>query len=78
MQTNYDKLTLTHSLSRVILHMDRYKYIYGKVPYAIRPVFALYYNSIEKDMTRTEVNQAEGENKAKWNDRSLYVAAKTQ
>ena len=30
MQTKYDKLALTHNLSRVILPRDRYKHIYEK------------------------------------------------
>ena len=78
MQTKYDDLTLTHNLYGVILPTDRYKHIYGKVPYAILPVVNLYEYLIEEDATRTEVHQEEGKHEAKRNDCALYDTANTE
>ena len=46
MKTKYDKLTLTHNLSGVILRTDRYKNIYSKGMYSIPPVISLYDDTI--------------------------------
>ena len=56
MKTNYDKRTLTHNLSRAILPTECYEHIYLKGAYLIPPVIALYDDTIDKDMTRTEVH----------------------
>ena len=63
MKTNYDKLTLTHNLSGVILPTKHYEHIYSNKAYLIPPVIALYDNTIDKDVTRTEVHRAEGKMK---------------
>ena len=77
MKTNYDKLTLTHNLSGVILPTERYENIYSNGDYLILPVIALYDDTIDKYATRTEVHQAEGKHEAKLNDRALYETANT-
>ena len=59
MNTKYDELALTHNLSGVILPSKRYEHIYKKRAYLIPPVIALYYDTIDKDSTRTEVHQVE-------------------
>ena len=68
MKTDYDEITLTHNLSGVILPYERYEKIYKKGAYLIPPVIALYYDTINKDATRTEVHRAEGKHKARRND----------
>ena len=75
MQTNYDKITITHNLSGVILPTDRYGHIYGKGPYGIPPVFELYNHSIKKDVTRTEIHPAEGKHENKRKNCALYDTA---
>ena len=60
MNTKYDELTLTHNLSRVILPTERYEHIYLKVTYSIPPVIAIYYYTVDRDVTRTEIHQAKG------------------
>ena len=77
MKTKYDELTLTHNLSGFIIPKDRYEHIYAKGVYSIPPVIALFDDTIDKDTTRTEVNQAEGKHEAKQNDRALYETADT-
>ena len=72
MQTKYDDITLTHNLSRVIIPLYRYKYIYVKGVYSIMPVVTLYDDLINRDATRTEVHQADGKHKVNWNDSALY------
>ena len=57
LKTKYDELTLTHNLSGVILPTECYKHIYSKGAYSIPSVIALYDDTIEKDVTRTEVHQ---------------------
>ena len=69
MKKKYDKLTLTHNLSRVILPSERYEQIYKKGAYVIPPVIALYDKTIEKDATKIEVHRAEGQHEARRNDR---------
>ena len=75
MKTKYNKLTLTHNLSGVILPTDRYEHIYSKGVYSIPPVIALYNHKIDRDATITEVHQAEGKHEAKRNDHALYETA---
>ena len=58
MKTKYDKLTLTQNLSGVILPIERYEHIYSNGCYLIPPVIALYDDTIDKEKTRTEVNQS--------------------
>ena len=77
MKTKYDKLILTHNLSGVILPTECYEHIYLKGAYLILPVVALYDDTIDKDVTRTEVHQAKGKHEAKKNDRALYETAET-
>ena len=77
MNTKYDELTLTHNTSGVILPTERYKHIYSKGDYLIPPVIALYYDTIDKDATRTEVHRAEGKYEAKRNDCALYETTDT-
>ena len=72
MKTKYDELTFTHNLSGVILPTERYEHIYSNRDYLIPPVIALYNDTIDKDVTRTELHQSEGEHEAKRNDRALY------
>ena len=57
MKTKYYELTLTHNLSGVILPTECYEHIYSKGAYSIPSVIALYDDTIEKDVTRTEVHQ---------------------
>ena len=45
---------------------------YNKGAYLIPPIIALYDETIDKDATRTEVHRAEGNHKARRNDRQLY------
>ena len=66
-----------HNLSGVILPTDRYKHICSKGAYSILPFIVLYYDTINRDATRTEVHQAKGKHKAKRNDRALYETAYT-
>ena len=75
MKTKYDKLTLTHNLSGVILPSERYEHIYKKWAYLIPPVIALYDDTIDKGDTRTEVHRVEGKHEARRNDRQLYETA---
>ena len=56
MKRKYDELTLTHNLSGVILPYKRYKQVYKKGAYLIPPVLTLYYDTIDKDATITEVH----------------------
>ena len=77
MKKNYDKLTLTHNLSGVILPTERYKHIYSKGAYSIPPVIALYDDTIDRGVTRTEVHQAEVKHKSRQNYRALYETADT-
>ena len=65
MKAKYDKLTLTHNISGVILPTDRYKHIYAKGDYSISSVVTLYNDTIDRDAMRTEIPQAEGNHKAK-------------
>ena len=60
MKTKYDELTLTHNLSGVIIPTERYEHIYSNRAHLIPPVIAIYDDTIDKDSTRTEVNQAKG------------------
>ena len=53
MRTKYNKLTLTHTLSGVILPSERYEKIYKKGAYLIPPDITLYNDTINKDATRT-------------------------
>ena len=76
MKTKYNKLTLTHNISGVILPSERYQQIYKKGDYLIPPVIALYDETIEKDATRIKVHRAEGKHKARINDRQIYKTAK--
>ena len=64
MKTNYNELTLTHNISGVILTYERYEQIYKKGAYIIPPVIALYDDTIDKNATRTEVHQSEGNHEA--------------
>ena len=73
MKTKYDKLTLTHNLSGVILPSECYEQIYNKGDYLIPPVIALYDDTINKVATRTEFHRAEGKHEARRNDRQLYI-----
>ena len=75
MKTKYDKITLTHNLLGVILPSERYEQIYNKGAYLIPPVISLYYDTTDKDATRTEVHLAEGKHEARRNDRQLYETA---
>ena len=75
MSTKYDKLTVTHNLSGVILPSERYKQIYKKGDYLIPPVIVLYDDTIDKDSTRIEVHRAEGKHEARRNDHQLYETA---
>ena len=63
-KSKYDKLTLTHNISGVVLPSERYEQIYNKWAYLIPPVIALYDDIIDKDPTRTEVHRAEGKYEA--------------
>ena len=56
MKTKYDEITLTHNLSRVIFPTERYEHIHSKGAYSIPPVIALYDDTIDRDVTRTEVH----------------------
>ena len=75
MKTKYDKLTLTHNLSGVIIPTERYENIYSNGAYLIPPVITLYDDTIDKDATRTEVHRDEGKHEAKKNERVLYKTA---
>ena len=75
MKTKYDRLTLTHNLSGVILPSERYEQIYKKGAYVIPPAIALYDETIKNDATRIEVHRAEGKHKSWRNDRQLYETA---
>ena len=75
MRTKYNELTSTHNISGVIIPSKSYQQIYKKGAYLIPPVIALYDDTIDKDATRTKVNQAEGKHKAQRNDRQLYETA---
>ena len=75
MNTKYDELTLTHNLSGVILPSDRYEQIYNKGAYVIPSFIALYDDTIEKYATRIDVHCAEGNHKARRNDRQIYKTA---
>ena len=75
MKTKYDKLVLTHNLLGVILPSERCEQIYKIGAYLIPPVIALYYDTIVKDATRTEVRQAEGKHEARQNKRQFYETA---
>ena len=77
MKTKYDKLNLTHNLSKVILPTDRYKHIYSNGAYSILPFIVLYNDTINRDATITEVHKAERKHKAKQNDRSILKTADT-
>ena len=60
MKTKYDELSLTHNLYGVILPLERYKHIYLKGAYSIPTVIALYDDTIYRDATIIEVQQAKG------------------
>ena len=75
MKTKYNKLTLTHNLSGVILPFEHYQQLYKKGDYLIPPVITLYDETIEKDATRIEVHQAEGKHEARRNDRQIFKTA---
>ena len=75
MKTKYDKLTLTHNLSGVIIPTKRYENIYSNGAYLIPPVITLYDDTIDKDATRTEVHRDEGKHEDKQNERVLYKMA---
>ena len=77
LKTKYDKLTLTHNLSGVILPNERYEHIYSNGAHIISPVIALNDKKIDKDAMITEVHRAKGKHKAKRNDRALYKMADT-
>ena len=62
MKTKYDELILIHNLSGVILPTERCKHIYSKGDHLIPPFVALYDDTIDKDVTRTEVHQSKGKN----------------
>ena len=59
-KTKYNELNLTHNLSGVILPTERCKHIYSKGAYLILPVIALYYDIIDRNVTRKEVHQDKG------------------
>ena len=65
MKTKYEKLTLTHNISGVILPTERYDHIYSNVDYLIPLVITLYKEKIDKDATRTEVHQAKGKHESR-------------
>ena len=77
MKTNYDELILTHNLSGVILPTKRYEHIYSNGDYIIPPVIALYYDTIDKEATRTEVRRDEVKHETKRNDHAFYETANT-
>ena len=64
MRTTYDELTLQHNLAGVILPTKRYEQIHQKGAYAIPPFIPLYDENIDKDVTRLEINRAEGKHEA--------------
>ena len=76
-KTKYEKLILTHNISGVIPPTKRYEHIYSKGAYLIPPVIALHDDTIDKDLTRTEVHRAEEKHEAKINDHRLYETANT-
>ena len=76
MKTKYDELTLTHNLSGVILPTERYEEVYSNGAYAIPEVIVVYDDTIDVNVTRTEVHQAEGKHEAKTNDRAIYETVK--
>jgi len=78
MKTKYDEINLKHNLSSVIIATDRYQHIYLQGPYTIPPIVRLYDDTIARDATRTEVNQAEESHCSKRNDRALYEMANTE
>ena len=67
MKRTYDKLTFTHNLLGVILPTKCYERIYLNGAYLIPQVITLYHNTIDKDATRTEVNQAKVKHETKQN-----------
>ena len=75
MKTTYDKLTLQHNLSGVILPAERYEHVYKNGVYAIPPAIPLYDDNIDKDATRLEINRAKRNHEARRNDRQLYRTA---
>ena len=75
MKTKYDKSTLTHNLSGVILPTKRYEQVYSNGAYVIPLGIALYDDAIDINATITEVHRAEGKHEAKRNDRALYETA---
>ena len=75
MRKTYDKLTLEHNLSGVILPAERYEQIYKNGAYATPPFIPLYDDNIDGDSTRLEINYAEGKHEAQRNDRQLYETA---
>ena len=77
MNTEYDEFNILHNLSGFILPTNRYKHIYSKGAYSIPPVIELYDDTINWDVPRTEVHQAEGQHEYKQNDRPLYKTADT-
>ena len=72
MKTKYNKLTLNHNLSGIILPSEHYEHIYKKGDYVTPPVIALYNETIQNDATRIEVHRAEGKYEARRNDRQIY------
>ena len=75
MKTTYDKLTLEHNLSGVVLPANCYEQIYKNGAYVIPPFIPLYNDNIDKDATRLEINRSKGKHKAQQNDRQLYETA---
>ena len=75
MKAKYDKIHLTHNLSRFILPTDRYKHIYSKGAYSILPVITLYDDTMDREATRTEVHQSKVKHKARRNEHALYETA---
>ena len=53
MTTKYDKLTLTHNLSGVILPTELYEQVYSNGDYEIPAVIALHDDEININATRT-------------------------
>ena len=58
MRKTYDKLTLEHNLSGVILPAERYEQIHKNGAYVIPPVIQLYDDNIDKYTTRLEIDRA--------------------
>ena len=78
MTTEYDKLTLTHNLSGLIIPTKLYEQVYLNGTYEILSVIALYGDKIDINTTRTEGCRANGKHETKINDRALYETVCTE